>query len=97
MSEQSIKISVITFCRYHQIEPDFVYALQENGLLDLLKEEEEFYLMNQQIDILEKYIRMHYELGINIEGLEVITRLLNQMEEMQAELNILKRRFGDEL
>ncbi|UOK41482.1 MULTISPECIES: chaperone modulator CbpM [Flavobacterium] len=95
MSDKSIKISVITFCQYHQIEPDFVYALQESGLLDLQKEKEELYLLNQQIDILEKYIRMHYELGINIEGLEVITRLLTKMEEMQAELNLLKRRFGE--
>ena len=93
MSEQSIKISVITFCQYHQIEPDFVYALQESGLLDLQKEEEELYLMNQQIDMLEKYIRMHYELGINIEGLEVIARLLTQMEEMQRELDVLKRKL----
>ncbi|WP_035677950.1 chaperone modulator CbpM [Flavobacterium limnosediminis] len=95
MSEQIIKISVITFCEYHQIEPDFVYALQESGLLELQKEEEELYLMNQQIDALERYIRMHYELGINLEGLEVITRLLAQMEEMQTELNILKRKFGE--
>lgn len=93
MSEPTIKISVITFCEYHQIDPDFVYALQESGLLELQKEQEEFYIINQQIDVLEKYIRMHYELGINIEGLEVITRLLTQMEEMQAELNLLKRRF----
>ncbi|KGO96877.1 chaperone modulator CbpM [Flavobacterium enshiense] len=93
MNEQSIKISVITFCQYHQIDPDFVYALQESGLLDLQKEKEELYLMNQQIDILEKYIRMHYELGINIEGLEVITRLLIQMEEMQRELDLLRRRL----
>jgi hypothetical protein len=92
MSQQTIKISVITFCEYHQITPDFVYALQESGLVELQKEEEELYLMNQQIDALEKYIRMHYELGINIEGLEVITRLLAQMEEMQAELNLLKRK-----
>lgn len=97
MSEQIIKISVVTFCQYHQIEPDFVYALQESGLLDLQKEKEELYLMDQQIDILEKYIRMHYDLGINIEGLEVISRLLAQMEEMQAELNILKHRFREEL
>lgn len=93
MSEPTLKISVITFCQYHDITPDFVYALQESGLVELVQQEEHHYITNEQVDALEKYIRMHYELGINMEGLEVISRLLTQMEEMQRELNILKKEY----
>ena len=91
MSETTLKISVITFCQYHQIAPGFVYALQESGLVKLEVLEEHHYITNEQIDVLEKYIRMHYELGINIEGLEVISRLLTQMEEMERELRLLRK------
>lgn len=94
MSETTLKISVITFCQYHQIAPDFVYALQESGLVELEVQEEHHYITNEQVDALEKYIRMHYELGINIEGLEVISRLLAQMEEMERELRLLRRGEG---
>ena len=93
MNEKIIKISVITFCEYHQITPDFIYELQQNGLVELLQENDTNFISNEQLDLLEKYIRMHYELGINIEGIEVITRLLSQMEQMQEELNLLKRRL----
>lgn len=94
MSETTLKISVITFCQYHEIAPDFVYALQESGLVKLEVQEEHHYITNEQIDALEKYIRMHYDLGINIEGLEVISRLLTEMEELQRELMLLKRGEG---
>lgn len=92
MNQTTLKISVITFCQYHEIAPDFVYALQESGLVKLEEQEEHHYITNEQVDALEKYIRMHYDLGINIEGLEVISRLLNQMEELQRELRMLRGR-----
>lgn len=91
MNETILKISVITFCQYHEIAPDFVYALQESGLVKLEVQEEQHYITNDQVDVLEKYIRMHYDLGINIEGLEVISRLLTEMEAMERELMLLKR------
>lgn len=91
MNETKLKISVITFCQYHDIAPDFVYALQENGLVKLEVQQEHHYITNEQVEVLEKYIRMHYDLGINIEGLEVISRLLAEMEEMQQELRMLRR------
>ncbi|ESU19048.1 hypothetical protein FCR2A7T_24620 [Flavobacterium cauense R2A-7] len=91
MNPTTLKISVITFCQYHEITPDFVYALQESGLVKLEQQEEHHYITNEQVEVLEKFIRMHYDLGINIEGLEVISRLLTEMEEMQQELRMLRR------
>ncbi len=42
---------------------------------------------------LEKFIRLHYELDINTEGIDAIAQLLNRVENMQDEITRLKNRL----
>jgi len=85
---ENIKISVIQFSQYHQIEPKFVIDLYENGLIVLSKIDQELFIEEDQLTTLEKYVKFHYDLGINLEGIDVIHHLLNQISELQ---NRLKR------
>jgi hypothetical protein len=38
-------------------------------------------------------VRLHYDLDINLEGIEAITYLLNRVKNMQAEIIALKNRL----
>ncbi len=42
---------------------------------------------------LEQYTRWHYDLDINIEGIEVIEHLLNRMRNLQDEIISLQNRL----
>ena len=42
---------------------------------------------------LEKFIRLYYELDINLEGIETITHLLQRINSLQDEIIILKNRL----
>jgi MerR family transcriptional regulator, heat shock protein HspR len=87
----TIKISVIQFSQYHEIEPQFVIDLYENGLVVLSKLDQEYFIEEDHLTQVEKYVRFHYDLGINLEGIEVIHRLLNEITTLQNRLKQIEK------
>ena len=86
-------ISTIEFCTIHDIEISFISSLHETGLIEIITIEETEYLDNSQLQQLEKIIRLYYDLGINLEGIETITHLLNRLNNMQSKITTLKNRL----
>jgi hypothetical protein len=86
-------ILITDFCASHNIETHFVLELYEYGLVDVVVKENMHYLPIQQLPKAEKILRLHSDLDINLEGIAVITRLLNRMEKMQNEIIRLKNKL----
>ncbi len=86
-------IPVEEFCRHYEIEYNFLYSLNESGLIQFTRIETKPTIEEEDIPRIEKMLRLHQELGINIEGLEAIIPLLDKIEHMQAELNLLRNRL----
>lgn len=78
---------------HYNIEFSFIHSLVEFGLLEIITVKETHYLYKEQIKDLEKLIRMHYELDINMEGIDAISHLLRRVDTMHQELNALKNRL----
>jgi hypothetical protein len=87
-------ISVDDVCIHYNIERSFIYLLKESGLMTISMEEEKIFIPSDQLNNLEKIIRLYYDLGINLEGLETITYLLQRMNDMQQEINRLSNRLS---
>lgn len=85
-------IIITEYCSHNQIEPDFLFSLQEVGLIELLEQEEQFYISTSQLRDVERYTRWHYELSINVEGIDVVQNLMNRIEEMEGEIASLKEK-----
>ena len=83
---KNITISVIQFSKYHQIEPQFVIDLYKNDLVVLHERNQEYFIEENDLKLIERFIEFHYKLGVNIEGLEVIHHLLKQIETLQKQL-----------
>lgn len=81
------------FCTQHNIELSFISLLHENGLIEITTVEQTKFIPEDRISELEKIIRLHYELEINLEGIEAITHLLQKIESMQHEIAGLKNRL----
>ncbi len=88
--EKVTSISIEQCCVYYNIEIAFVHQLNDHGLIELSSSEETVYIAFEQLSNLEKYIHLHYELEINMEGLETIKHLLDRVDELQKEVNRLK-------
>ncbi|HRO46144.1 chaperone modulator CbpM [Agriterribacter sp.] len=80
-------------CAHYHIELTFIQSLSEYGLIEIISVEEKQFIHNEQLRGLEKFIRLHYELGINMEGIDAIAHLLRKMENMQEEITLLKNKL----
>lgn len=92
-------ISLEAYCTGSHVELSFIESLEESGLVEITIREKRRFLPAEQLPQLDRLVRLHEDLGINVEGLEAITHMLDRMAAMQEEMNHLRnrlRRFGDE-
>ena len=87
-------IPVDIFCRHHSVEVSFISSLQEFGLIEITQVNETQYIPLSQLTEAEKLVRMHNELEINTEGIDVVTHLLQRIRNMQEEIRLLRNRLG---
>lgn len=81
------------FCVHYRVELSFVQSLEQSGLIKLVRIGENRYLDSDQLRELEKLIRLHNELDINLEGIEAVSHLLQRVEQMQTEVIALKNKL----
>ena len=86
-------ITTSDICRYHEVEYTFISSLEEAGLIELRVVDQTTYIPDSELQKLEKMIRMHHELEINIAGIEAIGHLLQRIEQMQEEMRQLRNRL----
>lgn len=91
--EPTNHISIHTFCQYHGIESGVIFTFQELGLVEIIKEEAEFYLEEEKLSRLEQVVRLYKDLELSPEGVEVVMGLLGKIEELQEENLSLKRKL----
>ncbi|WP_295668441.1 chaperone modulator CbpM [uncultured Mucilaginibacter sp.] len=94
-NEMENLIAITTICTYHEVEYTFINSLSEAGLLHLELIDQTSYIPESDLQRLEKMIRLHDELEINVAGIEAITHLLERIEQMQEELRVLKNSIGN--
>lgn len=92
MSSKNL-IQIKQFCVYHEIENTFITELNNYGLVEIIIQEEEEYLQPEQLPAIEKMIRMHYDLKINLEGIDAIYHLLNKIETLQQNLTATQNKL----
>ncbi|WP_294143086.1 chaperone modulator CbpM [uncultured Sanguibacteroides sp.] len=84
-------IIVSEYCQKCHIDPSFIVLLEDGGLIDVRIIGGEHYLQLSQLQELERYTRMYYDLSINIEGIDAIRHLLGRVKDMQCEIDRLKQ------
>jgi chaperone modulatory protein CbpM len=92
--ENSELVSVYSFCVNHQIDFSFIESLEQYGLVEIITREEQAYIEESRLAEIEKFVRLHYELDINLEGIEAIGHLLEKIKDMQARNLQLQNRLG---
>ncbi len=77
----------------HGIDITFITALHQFGLLEIVVVENNQYLSNLQLKDAEKMIRLHYDLEVNFEGIDIINNLLARIENLQLELTAAQNKL----
>lgn len=86
-------ILIEQLCSHHNIEVSFINSLHEFGLIEIVVIEDNRYLTHEQLNDIEKMMRLHYELDINMEGIDAISNLLLKIDNLQQELTDAKNKL----
>ena len=87
-------IIIDVFCQEYQIEINLINDLESFGLIETIVHNENKYLDKNQLVHVEKIIRLHNDLNINKEGIEIILDLLEKEKQLLSEIKYLKNRLG---
>lgn len=79
------------FCLHHQIEMSFIDSIQALGLISIQVIDDERYINDTDLKELEKIVEFHFDLGINLEGIEVVHQLLIQNDSLRKELEFAQQ------
>jgi hypothetical protein len=82
-----------TFCIEYPVEFSFIQLLIEHGLVQISTVDEQRYIPESELPQIEKIIRLHNDLEINLEGVEVINYLLAKLQQQQDEINALQNKL----
>ena len=88
-------ISTDDFCTHYKVEYSFITSLKEHGLIEITTIDQHSFIDHDHLQNVEKLVRLHYDLDINLEGIEAITFLLNRVKDMQQEILELKNRLSN--
>jgi hypothetical protein len=92
MNEKHL-IPTQTLCMHYNIEVSFVDTLNKMGLIQIESIEGTHFIHKDQISDLEKILRLHNELNVNLEGIDIVFNLLEKERQLQNEVNALKNRL----
>jgi chaperone modulatory protein CbpM len=77
------RISREELVKIYNVEITFFDELVDSGLLNIHTENEIHYLMYEDLPVFEKFTNWHYDLEINLPGLEVIHSMLLKMDHLK--------------
>lgn len=87
-------ILIEQFCTYHKVPVSFINTLFEYDLIEVVEIKEKFFLEVEKLHQVEKMMRLHYDLGVNFEGIDAIYNLLKQLELLQSEVMLLNNKLS---
>lgn len=78
----SERISREELVKIYNIEITFFDELVDYGLLRVETEDNVRYLIYEDLQVFEKFANWHYDLEVNLPGLEVIHHMLRKMDDL---------------
>jgi len=87
-------IATDKFCTFYNVTYSFVESLLEIGLIEVVTEGGEQFISITHLHKIERILRLHDDLNINLEGIEAIHTLLDRIDRMNSEMITLKNRLS---
>jgi hypothetical protein len=98
----SDRISREELVKIYNIEITFFDELVDNGLLNVETEDNVRYLIYEDLQVFEKFANWHYDLEVNLPGLEVIHHMLRKMDDLHQKnrdlmnkLSVIREKYED--
>ena len=86
-------ILVELLCIHYEVELSFFRSLDDIGLIELIVIEDAPFIAQEKLSDLEKVIRIHQDLNLNPEAIDIIIDLLQKVNSLEAELKAKENRL----
>ncbi|MFK5981618.1 MAG: chaperone modulator CbpM [Flavobacteriaceae bacterium] len=86
-------ILIEKLCIHYKIEFSFFDALDNIGLIEIETIDQSKFINQDKIGDLEKMIRLHHELNVNMEGIDIVFNFLKNEMKLMDEINKLKNKL----
>lgn len=80
-------------CELYRLELSFFEELGEIGLIEFNEHRGQRYIHQDALYHVEKIIRIHRDLHVNLEGIDVVMNMLRRQEMMEEELLRMKNKL----
>jgi len=87
-------IEIGQLCDRYELELTFFSGLEEFELISIVSVEESRCVHLDEIRKIERMVRLHKDLDINIAGIEAVVNLLTKIETLQEELSRARGRLS---
>jgi len=87
-------IPIDQLCGVYEIPRSFIDDLYSYELVEVVDMNEERYIPQDHIKTIEKMMRLHFDLEINYEGMDVVMHLLHRIDELEKEVNYLRNKLS---
>lgn len=76
--------------KIYEVEESFIESLRDLGLIQVIGQDNDLFIEYDDLTDLERFIRWHYEMDINVEGIDALRHMLQRVQSLQAELEQLR-------
>ncbi|NOX86067.1 MAG: hypothetical protein GXO86_08905 [Chlorobi bacterium] len=83
-------ITLREFANFHEISVTLIREFADFGLIEVRQIKNKPCIHIDDMERCERVIRLHKELGVNKEGIEIILEMRRRLEEMQKEITRMK-------
>ncbi len=92
--EESETMSYSEVCHKYHIPKELLIEMMEHGLFSNHSTQIENLALNaKELHRIESAFRLHQDLGINLEGVVLAIELLEKIDQLDNELQILRKHF----
>ena len=74
-------ITIQQFCAFHKCETVIIEEFIDHGIVDPVDHEGIQTIPEPAVPRIERALRLHYDLGVNAAGIDVILNLLDRLED----------------
>lgn len=81
-------------CLHHNLDNGFITQIKEFEIIKFIIKDNILFIAITDMPVIERVIRLHYDLNINMEGIEVIQQMRNRIESLQKTVQQLQNQLA---
>lgn len=90
-TDKLIKVSEL--CTHYHLDRSFFEQIEYYEMIEIRSVEDDKFIHRKQLRKLEKIIRLHNELEINLQGIDVIFEMMSKIKKLEDELREVHNRL----